>query len=65
MADDEIDCLGLCQHDLQSGYCLGCGRRLWPVAASAQGPLQPAAAQENQDSGGAGVQAVPAASKNR
>lgn len=55
--EDLYPCVGICQNDPETGICLGCGR---PPAV----PFTPTSAQETQ-SGGSGVQAVPAASKNK
>lgn len=54
MEEQEIQCVGICQVDPETGYCIGCGRRAIDYAPEpASTPAIPQPAPQADPDGGA------------
>ena len=45
-ADELYPCEGICRVDPESGYCVGCGRLIFPPDTSSPEPIAKAAREE-------------------
>lgn len=51
MEESEIQCVGICQVDPDTGYCIGCGRRAIDYASEPQPELTPPTPSTDPDGG--------------